>query len=201
MVSDDVNDPISALTSRWWVLVLRGVAAILFGILAFGAPTSGLLALVLVWGIYALADGVLAVTHSAQRGRSGERWGWLFFEGLVGIAAGILTFTRPGLTAMALLIVIAVWAIVTGVAEIATAIRVRRYIRGEWMLALTGVLSIAFGVLLLAFPGSGALALVWLIGTYAIVFGALMIGLGLRMHRLQREGERHMPPGGMRTPA
>ena len=142
-----------------------------------------LLALVLLWGAYAVIDGTFTVMIAAHRGRAGESWGWLLFEGLIGIGAGIMTFVWPGITTLALLAIIAVWAVLTGVAEIAAAIRLRRAISGEWFLALSGVLSVVFGVLLFARPGVGALTVVWMIGAYSIAFGALLVGLGLRLHR------------------
>jgi uncharacterized membrane protein HdeD (DUF308 family) len=122
-------------------------------------------------------------------------------EGFVSIGAGVLTFVYPGITALVLLYVIGAWAIVTGIAEIAAAVKLRRVVTGEWMLALAGVLSLALGVLLFAYPSSGALAVVWLIATYAILFGVLLVGLGIKLHRLGREGERGFSRGGTPSPA
>lgn len=186
MNAEYVSASVSALAERWWVLEIRGVAAILFGILAIVAPGTSLLALLILWGAYALVDGVFNLILAARRGRAGQSWGWLVFEGIVSIGAGVLTFAWPGMTALILLVVIAVWAVLTGIAKIATAIRIRRQVSGEWLLAVSGILSILFGVFLLLSPGAGALALVWVIGIYAIVFGALLIGLGLRLHRWSR---------------
>src|SRR4051812_29572050 len=161
------------LSSRhWWVFALRGIAAILFGILAFAWPGMTLTILVLLWGAYALVDGVLALV-SAFRARQDQRWS-LLFEGVVGIAAGIVTLIWPGLTALVLLYIIAAWALITGVFELIAAFRLRRVIRDEWWLVLGGVASVAFGVLMLVMPAAGALALVWLIAAYAIVFGVLL---------------------------
>jgi uncharacterized membrane protein HdeD (DUF308 family) len=192
---------VNALAARWWVPVVRGVAAILFGILALTIPKLGLLTLIILWGTYALVDGVLNVMQAAWRGRAGRTWGWLLFEGIVSVAAGVAAFVWPDITALALLSLIAVWAMVTGIAEIAAAIVLRRQISGEWLLVTSGVLSFAFGALVLLFPGAGALALVWWIGAYAIAFGALLIGLGVRLNRWRRAGERPSPTGGMPTPA
>lgn len=192
---------VSSLAARWWVPVVRGVAAILFGVLAIVAPSISLLALVLSWGAYALVDGAFNVIQATRGARAGRSWGWLLFEGVVSIAAGALTFAYPAMTALALLTVIAVWAVLTGIAEIAAAIRLRRAITGEWMLAASGVLSIAFGVLLLVYPSTGALAILWIIGLYAIAFGLLLIGVGLRLNRWRRTGERAFPTGGAPTPA
>lgn len=176
------------LTERWWVPVVRGCAAIAFGALAVLAPEISLVALVLLWGAYALIDGIFNLAAGVRKARAGRRWGWLVFEGIVSIAVGILTFAWPGITAMVLLALIAAWAVLTGIAEIAAAIRLRRTIRGEWLLAASGVLSIVLGVLLFLFPGPGVLALLWMIAVYAFVFGILLVGFGLRLHRWHRAG-------------
>src|SRR5579859_7477579 len=171
------------LSSRhWWVFAIRGIAAILFGILAFAWPGITLAVLVLLWGAYALVDGVLSLV-SAFRTTHDHRWG-LLIEGIIGIGAGIVTFIWPGLTALVLLYIIAVWALITGVLELIAAFRLRRVVRDEWWLVLGGVASVVFGVLMLAMPAAGALALVWLIAAYAIVFGVLLIALAVRLHGL-----------------
>ena len=171
---------IEVSSRHWWAFALRGIAAILFGILAFAWPGITLAVLVLLWGAYALVDGVLAVI-SAFRTDNDHRWG-LLLEGVVGIAAGIVTFALPGLTALVLVYIIAAWALITGVLELVAAFRLRRAIRDEWWLVLGGIASVVFGVVLLAAPGAGALALIWLIAVYAIVFGVLMLALALRLH-------------------
>lgn len=190
-----------ALGSRWWVLVVRGLAAVLFGLFAFFSPARSLMALVFVWGAYAVVDGIFNLALAARGGTEGRSWGWLLFEGLVSLAAGVVTFIYPGLTAVVLLFIIAAWAFATGIAEIVAAIDLRARIKGEWMLAAAGVLSILFSLVLLFRPVAGALAIVWTIGAYAIIFGALMIGLGLRVHSWYRRTERRVPPGGLPTPA
>jgi uncharacterized membrane protein HdeD (DUF308 family) len=147
--------------------------AVLFAIITFVAPGISLAALVLVFGAYALADGVLALISAFRRsGRDAPRW-FLVLEGITGIAAGVLTLLWPAISALALLYLIAAWALVSGVLEVVAAIRLRKVVRGEWMLAVAGIASIAFGVLLALFPGPGALALVLWIGAYALVFGIL----------------------------
>jgi len=165
---------------HWWAFALRGVAAVIFGVLAFVWPGVTLTVLVLLWGAFALADGILALI-AAFRVKHDHRW-WLLLEGIVGIGAGIVTFVYPGLTALVLLYIIAVWALITGVLEIVAAIRLRKVIDNEWWLALSGIVSVLFGVVLLAAPGAGAVAVVWLIAIYAIVFGVVNLALALRLH-------------------
>lgn len=187
---------ITAVARNWWVMLLRGLAAILFGILAFVWPGITLLVLVIFYGAYALVDGVFAIVAAFSDNVGKERWWVLFLEGLLGIAAGIVAFLWPGLTAFALVYVIAAWAIVTGVLEIVAAIRLRQEIEGEWFFALSGVASIIFGVLMAIWPATGALALVWLIAGYAIVFGVLMIALAFRLRswsKTQRSDVSHAP--------
>ncbi len=180
-------------TARWWTLVIRGLAAVAFGFLTFLKPSISLLALVILWGAYALVDGVFAVVLSIRGARLVRGWGWLLAGGIVSIGAAVVAFLWPGITALALLAVIAAWAVLTGIAEIATALRLRRHLRGEWMLAASGVLSIAFGVLLAAHPGLGALAVTWLIGLYAILFGALLVALGFRLRSRTAIAPRRAP--------
>jgi uncharacterized membrane protein HdeD (DUF308 family) len=172
---------LTQLACNWWVLALRGVAAVLFGVIALLWPGLTLEVLVLVFGAYMLVDGVFAI-FAAFTHRSGhDRWWVLMLEGLAGIAAGIITFVNPGLATLVLLYVIAFWAIVTGVLELLAAIGLRKEIQGEWMLALGGIASLVFGVLLLIFPEAGALTVTWLIGFYAVLFGVILLALGLRL--------------------
>jgi uncharacterized membrane protein HdeD (DUF308 family) len=165
---------------HWWAFALRGVVAILFGILAFAWPLMTLTALVLLWGAFALVDGVLALI-AAFRTDHDHRWG-LLLEGIVGVAAGIVTFVWPDLTALVLLYIIAVWALLTGVLELIAAVRLRKVITNEWWLVLSGILSVLFALVLLAMPATGAVAVVWVIAAYAIVFGVFMLALALRLH-------------------
>ena len=175
------------LAENWWLLLLRGIAAIAFGVLAFGWPGLTLLALTLMWGIYAIADGVLALwaAIASKGGEIAPRW-WLAIVGIAGVVAGVLTFVWPGMTALILLIFIASWAIVIGVLQIWGAIRLRKEIEGEWLLGLSGVLWVAFGVIMFAQPGAGALALIWWIGSFAILAGCVYIALAFQLKKYKR---------------
>ena len=169
------------LARNWWALALRGLVAVLFGLACFVWPLPTLMVLVLLYGAYALADGVFAVAAALAGRAQGSHWWALLLEGLLGIAVGVITFFWTDITAVALLYLIAFWAIVTGILEIVAAVRLRAYIAGEWALALSGVLSILFGLLLLIWPGATALALIWVIGAYAILFGILLFALAWRL--------------------
>ena len=165
----------------WSALALRGVLAIIFGLLVFAWPGLTLWVLVLFFGANALVDGVLAIVAAVRGSASGGRWWGMLLEGILGIATGLVTFLWPGLTALVLLYFIAAWAIVIGVFEIVAAIRLRKEIEGEWLLALRGVLAILFGVILFANPGPGALAVVWLVGAFSIALGVLNLVLAFRL--------------------
>ncbi|MGG6265529.1 HdeD family acid-resistance protein [Leptolyngbya sp. AN03gr2] len=177
-------DPIqlgTRLARNWWTLALRGAIAILFGLAAFFLPNITLTWLVLLFGALALGGGILLII-SALRDRLNDANAWLLLiEGIVGIAAGVLVFAYPRITALALLYVIASWAIVTGFFQIVAAVRLRKEIRNDGLLALAGIASIVFGILLLFYPGVGALTLLWFIGAYSLFFGVLMLILGFRL--------------------
>ncbi|MHB8267223.1 HdeD family acid-resistance protein [Bradyrhizobium sp.] len=173
---------VHALAKNWWMLLLRGIAAIVFGLLALAWPGMTLLTLVLFYGAYALVDGVLAVVAAITGGAPMPRW-WLAIVGLLGIAAGLLTFLMPGLTAILLLYFIAGWAIATGVLQIIGAIRLRKEIDHEWLLILGGIVSVLFGAAMMAAPGAGALALITVIGIYAVITGVLLVALSFRLKK------------------
>jgi uncharacterized membrane protein HdeD (DUF308 family) len=175
--SDALN--LESLRAGWWTLAVRGIAAIVFGVLTFLSPFTSMLALILLFGAYAIVDGVVNLATAAT-GR-GRAWGWLVFEGLVSVGAGVVAFAWPGLTALALLSLIAAWSIITGVAEIAMAIRLRKVIRNEWLLASSGALSILFGAVLLLFPLAGSVVLTIWIGAYAVVFGGVLVALAFKL--------------------
>jgi uncharacterized membrane protein HdeD (DUF308 family) len=169
------------IAKNWWSLVLRGVAAILFGLISFVWPGITLGALVLLFGAYALIDGIVSIAGAVRASKAHERWGALLIEGMAGIVAAVITIAWPAITAIALLYVIAAWALVTGVAEIVAAVRLRKHIAGEWLLGLSGVVSILFGILIMVAPLAGALVIALWVGAYALVFGALLVALGLRL--------------------
>ena len=174
------------LSRSWWMLLLRGIVAIAFGLLTFARPGITLASLVLLFGAFSLADGVLGVWTALTHRHDGENRWLLLLGGLVGIGVGVLTLLAPGLTALALLFYIAIWAIATGMLEIVTAIRLRHEIQGEWLLVLAGLCSVVFGLLLMARPGAGALTVVWLIGSYALIFGILLLALSFRVPGLAK---------------
>lgn len=186
----------STLARNWWWVGLRGLLAILFGVAAFVWPALTLVMLVLIFGAYALVDGIMAVVAGWMH-RPGGGW-WTILEGLFGIAVGLLTFFWPGITAIVLLYFIAGWAVVTGVFEIVAAIRLRHEIENEWALGLGGLLSVAVGVVMALWPQGSALALVWLIGSYAIFFGILLIALAFRLRSRHEQFNR---PGAAETGA
>src|SRR5262249_33258916 len=160
---DLVGEQLASILSRgWWLLLLRGLAAIAFGVLTWSQPGISLSVLILFFGAYSMADGVLGIWAAVAGRARHEHWWVLLLEGLIGVGVGILTFFAPGVTALALLFYIAIWAIGTGVLEIVAAVRLRKEIEGEWMLILAGLASVVFGVLLMVQPGAGALALLWL---------------------------------------
>jgi len=175
------------LAKDWWLLLLRGLAAIVFGVLAIAWPGVTVLWMVLIYGVFALVDGVLAVVAAIKGGSDVPR-AWLAVSGLAGIAAGAVTLGWPGVTALILLYFIAAWAIVTGVMQIVAALRVRKEIEGEWLLIAGGAVSAVFGIVLFVRPGQGAIALAFAIGVFAIVCGVLLSAFALRLRK-------HAAPG------
>ena len=180
------------LGRNWWAILIRGLAAIIFGLWTLFAPGISLVALVLLFGAYAFADGIFAIVTVVRQRRREDRWGMLLLRGGLGIIAGVATLLWPGITALSLLLLIAAWAITTGALEIATAITLRKQISGEWLMVLAGIASVGFGILLLVFPGAGALAVVLWIGAYALVFGVILVALAFRVRSWAR-GHHHGP--------
>jgi uncharacterized membrane protein HdeD (DUF308 family) len=176
-----------SLADNWWLVLLRGMAAIAFGVIAFFWPGLTLITLTLLWGAYAMADGVIAIwaAFNASGGDAGPRW-WLGLSGVVSILAAFVAFYYTGTTTLVLLMLIAAWAIIIGAIQIWGAITLRNVVQHEWLLILNGVLSVAFGVILLTQPGTGALAFVWMIAWYAIVFGCIYIALAFELKHYKR---------------
>jgi uncharacterized membrane protein HdeD (DUF308 family) len=175
------------LSRYWWVLVVRGVMAIAFGVFAFVWPQQTIAALVLAFGATAIVDGAFAVAAAIGGHRLTPYWWVLLLQGLLGIGVGALTLFNPAITTVALLVYIAVWAIGMGVLQIIAAVRLRHDITGEWWVALGGIAGIAFGILLIRDPSAGALALLWLIGSYALVWGAMLMLGGFDVRRLHKQ--------------
>ena len=175
---------IETLKRHWWVPVLRGIAAIIFGVIAFVYPGLTVAVLVLLFGAWVLVDGIFRVIGAIGHRGSDKEWGFDLIIGIVGIIIGLLTFHAPGITALALVIYIAAWALMIGATEIGEAIKLRREIKGEWFLILMGLASIIFAILLLWNPVLGAATLIWIMAWYAVIFGVLGIIFGVRLRSL-----------------
>jgi uncharacterized membrane protein HdeD (DUF308 family) len=175
---------LAALAENWWAFVLRGIFAILFGIGALTFPGLTVLALIVLFGFYCFVDGFTSLAMAFEA----DSKGWYVIGGLVSLAAGVITFTRPGATAIALLFVIGIWALIRGVIDIVTAVQIRKVVEGEWMLALSGVVSALFGLYVIARPGQGALAIIWIIAFFALILGFLLLGVGFKLRRLKKAG-------------
>jgi uncharacterized membrane protein HdeD (DUF308 family) len=170
---------------RWWALGLRGLAAIILGILSFAVPGLTFLALVIAFGCYALVDGAISVATAGAGGVREPRWASIIARGVASIVAGLLALLWPGMTALVLLLEIAGWALVSGIFEVATAIRLRRQVPRVWIYVLTGILSVAFGVVLFISPLAGAIALGLWVGAYALVFGIALLVSAFRLRSVQ----------------
>jgi len=176
---------LAQMANNWLWVALRGVLAILFGIVAFVLPGLTFVVLVIWFGAYAFVDGIFTVIAAIMNRTKNDRWWVLLLEGLLGIVVGILTFLQPGITGAALVYLIAAWAIITGVLEVIAAIRLRQEIQGEFWLALTGVLSVIAGIAMFLFPDTGAIAIVWIIGAYALLFGIMLLVLAFRLRGMK----------------
>jgi uncharacterized membrane protein HdeD (DUF308 family) len=179
----------SILAQNWWAFVLRGVLAVIFGVLAYMWPGITVASFVLVFGAYSLLDGISSLA-AAFRPPPGASRAWLIIGGILGVLAALVVFMMPGLTAVILFYVVAAWAIATGVSRILAAIELRKVIDGEWLLALSGVLAIALGALMLARPAAGLLGLIWAIAMYAIVTGIMLVVLGVQLRSWSKAHER-----------
>jgi uncharacterized membrane protein HdeD (DUF308 family) len=191
MVEQLSRNMVEQLSRNWWALALRGVLAIVFGIIAFLWPNITVVSLVWLFGAYALADGILAIAAAWRASAGGQHWGELFVEGLLGIVVALIAFFRPDITALVAVYLVAAWAVITGVMEIVEAVRLRQVIDNEWTLGLMGVVSVLFGILLFYRPGAGVLAWVWVIAAYAILFGILLLVLAFRVRNLGHDITTH----------
>ena len=185
------------LAQKWGWVVARGVIAILFGLIAFSRPGPMAFGIVLLFGCYAFAAGIATVIAAARSGRAGTGWGALLMEGLLGIAIGVLAVLWPASTALTFVYLIGAWAVVSGVLEIVSAVKLRKVIAHEWALGIAGVLAIAFGVLMFYSPLAGGLAVVWWLGAYALISGVMMIVLGFRLRSYARTHKGELPAEGL----
>lgn len=185
-----------SLAQNWWVVALRGVLAIVFAVLALAMPVSTLISLILFFAAYMLVDGIFAIVASLRAARHRRRWGALFFGGVINIITGVLAAAWPGITALAFVAITAAWSIISGCAMLAAAVRLKRD-HGRWWLALGGLASIAFGIILVLAPLAGAVVLTWWIGIYAFVLGIALLVLAFRL----REHRNDRPSPAMAQPA
>jgi uncharacterized membrane protein HdeD (DUF308 family) len=190
-------DPKAAVRGVWWLVLIRGILAILFGLFALFAPGTALLALVLVFGAYAIIDGITAIIAGIRHRKEESHWGWQVFQGVVSVIAGIIAFTWPGVTVLAILFVIAFWSIVSGVAQIIQSFTMRKRGLSSWGWTLAGgIVSVLFGIVLLAWPGAGLITLLWLVGIFALVFGVIFVVWAFRLRKLpadQDAAHAHQP--------
>jgi uncharacterized membrane protein HdeD (DUF308 family) len=175
------------LLRSWWIPALRGALAILFGVLTLWRPDMTLLALVMLFAAYALLSGIVSIVGAIKNRKTDDDWGFALLLGAVGVGAGVVSIIHPDLTALVLVLVIGATAMATGVLDISAAIRLRRVIKDEWLLLLSGVAGVVFGILVFLFPAGGALAMMWLISLYALATGGLLLGLAYRLRSLAKE--------------
>lgn len=185
---------LNMLARFWWAFAIRGVAAIIFGILAIVWPGTTFYVLTLLFGAYALVDGIFAIAGAVRRFEQRRPGGWLLFEGIAGVIFGVLAFFFTALTAQALLYLIAAWAVITGTLEIAEAIELRLVLENEWVLILSGAASVVFGALMFFFPAAGLVAVTWVIGIFAVIFGGLELWLAWRLRGMLQGGSAPAAP-------
>jgi uncharacterized membrane protein HdeD (DUF308 family) len=180
----NTSEPASAIRGVWWLVLIRGILAILFGLFALFAPGTALLALVFVFGAYAIIDGITAIIAGIRHRAEESHWIWHVVQGVVSLIAGIVAFTWPGVTVLAILFVIAFWSIVNGVAQIVESFTMRKMGASTWGWMLAGgIVSVIFGIVLVTQPGAGLITLLWLVGIFSIVFGVIMVVWALRLRR------------------
>jgi uncharacterized membrane protein HdeD (DUF308 family) len=179
----------SIFTKNWWVFALRGLFALVFGVLALVWPEITLISLVTMFGVFVLLDGILDLVAGFASTSTNKRWWVMILEGLLDIGVAMLTFFWPNITAVVLLYLIAAWSVIMGIMEIIAAIQIRKEIEDEWRMILSGAISVLFGIVLFIYPGASAISMVWLIGVFAIFFGVLLILLAFRLRKLGRESQ------------
>jgi uncharacterized membrane protein HdeD (DUF308 family) len=178
------NDLAGSLAKNWWLILLRGLLAIAFGIMLFTRPGISVAILITFFGAYSLVDGIFSVFSAIFQRKQRENWVLMLVSGLCGIAIGLITFYSPGITAIVLLFYIAIWSIITGVSQIIMAVKLRDEIKGEFWLGLAGAVSVLFGIYLIYNPGAGIMSVLWVLAAYAVLFGLLLIALSLRVKGL-----------------
>jgi uncharacterized membrane protein HdeD (DUF308 family) len=178
------------MARSWWAFALRGIAALVFGVVAIVWPALTLTALVLLFAGFAFVEGVLAIMGAVRNREGCREWWVVLLEGLAGVAIGVVTFLWPGIAALAFVFLIGAWAIATGLLEVTAAIALRRELTGEWLMVLGGLLSIVFGALIAARPGAGATAVAWIVGAYAVLLGVITLALSLRLRSWRRQLEQ-----------
>ena len=176
---------VQALASRWWIFLIRGLAGVIFGIIALAYPGSALIALAILFGAYAFVDGIFALA-AAFTGIAGTRWWALLLEGILGLIVAFVVWTQPVFSTAVLVYAVAIWAIITGVIEIIAGFQLRDVINNEWLYILAGAVSIIFGILVFRDIDAGAIAIAWTIGIYAILFGIMQLGVAFRLNGLRK---------------
>ncbi|HWL59224.1 MAG TPA: HdeD family acid-resistance protein [Paracoccus sp. (in: a-proteobacteria)] len=180
-----MDELVRVMSANWWVLLLRGIAAILFGIVALLLPGLTVFVLLWVFGVYAIFDGLMAVITAVQRRKSDDRWWAWALDGVLSIAIGLMALFWTGATALAFIIWMAIWGVIAGIFRIVAAIRLRNEFKGEWELILSGVLLVVWGVLMAMLPAAGLLSIAWLLGVFAILIGITLIALSLRLRKMK----------------
>ncbi|WP_323716649.1 HdeD family acid-resistance protein [Paracoccus aminovorans] len=180
-----MDNLVRTMSDNWWVLLLRGIAAVVFGLIALAMPGLTLLVLLITFGVYAVFDGILAIVTGFRRKAQDEQWWAWALDGLLSVLIGLMALFWPAATAVAFVLWMAAWAIVAGIFRIIAAIRLRREIEGEWALGLSGLLLALWGILLVLLPAAGLLGFAWMIGTLAVLIGIVLIVLAFRLRGLK----------------
>ena len=192
----DPNRSSEQLADHWWSFVVRGAVTVAVGIVTLSMPEGRIGALIYLWGAYAIGDGVFAILQARRAGLTPAPRGWLLLRGVVGVGGGLLAVLWPGMSGLMILCILVSWAILSGIADVGAAFHLREISASDWIVGLSGALSIAFGVLLIVWPFEGPLELVSFLGAYAIFFGGLLLALGVGVRRFRHRGGGAMPTAG-----